>query len=76
MVQAFRHLGSTVESCRFRLSGLDGDALYSVANVDASGEDRISGRELMEKGLRVASVEHPGAAIITYKRCDRALLPL
>ncbi len=64
MVQAFRRPGSPFETARFRLRGLEAGARYSV-----SGSDRaFTGKELMESGLAVTIAEHPGAALITYRR--------
>ena len=68
MVQAFRRPESPFESARFRLRGLDAAATYTVKDLDAAGDARFSGRELMEKGMPVLVVERPGAVIVTYKK--------
>ncbi|MBU6411088.1 MAG: GH36 C-terminal domain-containing protein, partial [Verrucomicrobia bacterium] len=67
-VQAFRR-GRCEESAKiFRLSGLVSAAYYEVTNFDVKGSERISGRELMGKGLTVEIHDRPGAAVITYTR--------
>lgn len=69
MVQAFRRVDSFYELARFKLRGLDPNARYTVTNVDTSGggEER-TGRELMEQGLSVSLKDHPGSAVLTYRR--------
>jgi len=71
MVQAFRRSQSPIEKVRFKLRGLDPGAEYTVTNLDAPGETRFSGRELLEKGLPVAIEDQPGAIIIVYKQVER-----
>jgi alpha-galactosidase len=71
MVQAFRRSQSPIEKVRFKLRGLDPAAEYTVTNLDAPGETRFSGRELLEKGLPVAIEDQPGAIIIVYKQVER-----
>jgi len=66
--QAFRRAESVYESARFKLRGLDPDARYAVANLDAPGSTEMTGRELMERGLAISIKEQPGAVVITYKR--------
>ena len=69
MVQAFRRNGSAYESARFKLQGLAPDARYSLTNLDTvSGNQELSGRELMETGLLVPVSTRPGVATITYRR--------
>jgi len=68
MVQAFRREKSVCESARFKLTGLDLNANYTVKNIDACDSQEMSGGELMEKGLFVSIPEQPGAVIITYKK--------
>jgi alpha-galactosidase len=70
LVQAFRRSASIDVSVRYRLRGLDPDANYVVSDQDADGTQEISGRELMDTGLRVTLSEQPGAAIVTYRRTD------
>ena len=68
MVQAFRRATCIYESARLNLRGLEPDARYRVTNLDAAGATKMTGRELMEKGLRVTISQQPGAVVITYKR--------
>jgi alpha-galactosidase len=68
MVQAFRRANSPVESCRFRLHGLDPAAIYSVTNLDAAGAVEMTGEQLMGQGLLVVLEHQPDAALITYRR--------
>ena len=67
-VQAFRRSKCEEPVKTFRLSGLDSGASYEVTNFDVKGSIRISGKELMEKGLKVEINGKPGTAVITYKR--------
>jgi alpha-galactosidase len=68
MVQAFRRPASPIEEARFKLRGLDAQAQYAVSNLDAPGQVRFTGQELIEKGLPVAIQDQPGAVIIVYKQ--------
>ncbi|MBM3999989.1 MAG: alpha-galactosidase [Planctomycetes bacterium] len=67
MVQAFRRAESTFFGCEFRLRGLDADATYEVTNLDDASPVRMSGRQLMEGGLRIAIPGRPGAAVVAYR---------
>jgi alpha-galactosidase len=68
MIQAFRRAESPYESVRVKLHGLEPNAVYSITDVDVPGSTEVAGRELLEKGLRVAIEKQPGAAIILYKK--------
>jgi alpha-galactosidase len=69
MVQVFRRENSFYEAARFKLRGLDGQARYLVANLDApSAQQEFNGKELIEQGLRVAIPEQPGVAVMVYRR--------
>jgi alpha-galactosidase len=65
MVQVFRRAQSSLEKARFKLRGLDATATYNVKDFDREGSVKISGRELMEKGLPV-TLEPRQAAIFRY----------
>ena len=41
---------------------------YRIRDIDADGEMRASGRELLDRGLRVDIRERPGAVILLYDR--------
>jgi alpha-galactosidase len=68
VVQAFRRADSAEESARFKLRGLEPDAVYVLTNLDVAGTTEMTGRELLERGLPVVLKERPSAAIITYKK--------
>jgi alpha-galactosidase len=68
MVQAFRRGESIYDSARFRLHGLEPDAVYTLSNFDVAGTTEMMGRELQAHGLPIAIKDHPGSAIIVYKK--------
>ena len=68
MLQAFRRLESVICVCQFPLRGLEPDAQYDLVNFDVSGKTRLTGRDLMGKGLMVNIPDQPGAVVITYKK--------
>ena len=67
LVQAFRRDKCDEPVKTFSLRGLNPSAQYEVTNVDVQGSTKVTGRELIEKGLRVEIKGKPGAALITYK---------
>ncbi len=67
-VQAFRRSNSYTLTAQFPLRGLDPQARYTISTIDGKGEQTITGRELMEKGLSVTIAESPGAAVVIYKK--------
>jgi alpha-galactosidase len=67
VVQAFRRPESPYESARFKLRGLDAAATYAVENFDG-GTEKLTGQELMERGLAVTAATAPTALIFIYKR--------
>jgi alpha-galactosidase len=68
VVQAFRRDKSEEASRTLRLSGLDSAAQYELTDFDVEGTTRVSGKDLMEKGLVVEIKSKPGAAVIAYRR--------
>ena len=66
MIQLFRRQNCLSESICVKLHGLDPEATYTLTNLDLSNTRKISGCELMEKGLSVTIQERRGAAIFTY----------
>jgi len=68
VVQAFRRPKSPYESARFVLRGLDAAASYEVRNIDLKSTSKLTGRDLMKKGLLVSIPARPGAAIVLYTR--------
>jgi alpha-galactosidase len=67
MIQVFRRDHSNIVSKTFHLNCLNPSAQYELVNFDVEGSTKISGKELIEKGLRVEIKEKPGAVVITYK---------
>jgi hypothetical protein len=67
IVQAFRRSGSSYESARFKLHGLDADKEYAITDLDTNSVTRKQGRELMEQGLALEIVKQPGAALLAYR---------
>ena len=65
-VQAFRRDKCIFEVGRLRLSGLASDAQYEVCDLDTQTSQRISGKELIARGLLVSIPEQPGSALIRY----------
>jgi len=70
VVQAFRRAESIYEAARFRLRGLDADARYRLTDVDTAKPFEMTGRELMQRGVRIDMPDQPAAAVITYRRLD------
>jgi alpha-galactosidase len=68
LVQVFRRNQSVYEAARFKLAGLDPDARYAITNLDSGHAQRLTGRELLEKGLPVAIKDQPGDAVIIYAK--------
>ena len=68
LVQVFRRQDCADAAQTYRLCGLDPAAMYEVENLDVAGATRVSGKDLMEKGLTVEIKHKPGAAVIVYKR--------
>jgi len=60
-----------LSSAEFELHGLQADARYEITNADESGTQTLTGRELMQKGLKVSLKDKMGAAVISYKRSDK-----
>lgn len=67
VVQAFRRRDSISQTARYPLHGLKADGYYAVKNLDGGADQKISGRELMDKGLLVTLTAQPGAAVLTYR---------
>jgi alpha-galactosidase len=68
MVQAYRRDENEETTKNLRLRGLDPAATYKVTDLDARTTSPVSGRDLMQQGLRVEIKGKPGAAIIIYER--------
>jgi alpha-galactosidase len=68
VVQAFRRKDCGEAAQTYRLRGLDPAAMYEITNFDVDGSTKVSGKDLMEKGLTVEINNKPGAAVIVYRR--------
>ena len=68
LVQAFRREECADSSKTLRLEGLDAAATYEVTDLDVGTPTRISGDDLMAKGLTVEIKTKPAAAVITYRK--------
>jgi alpha-galactosidase len=68
MVQAFRREDCIFEAGRLKLRGLEPESAYEVTDLDTEKTQRLSGRELMEKGLLVTIADQPGAVLFSYRR--------
>jgi hypothetical protein len=68
VVQVFRRPQSKQQSQRFKLQDLDARAKYEVRDLDAKTTSEHGGRELIEQGLSVTSVEPGQAVTIAYER--------
>ena len=68
VVQAFRRVDCSEQTKVFRLKGLDPAGQYEVTNFDVEGSIKLSGEDLLNKGLTVKINGKPGAAVILYRR--------
>jgi alpha-galactosidase len=68
LVQAFRREQCADSAKTFRLEGLDAAATYEVTDLDLGTPTRISGDDLMAKGLNVETKAKPAAVVITYRK--------
>jgi alpha-galactosidase len=70
VVQAFRRAESSQETATLKLRGLDPKAMYLVTDLDVGQTRRMSGGELLDKGLSV-TIAHPSeAVVVTYQKVD------
>ena len=73
MVQVFRRKNSSYESARLKLLNLDPTAPYLVTDLDSpDAPQRLSGRELTERGLLVTAPQRSSAHVITYQAATPA----
>lgn len=68
LVQAFRRAENREESICLKLHGLDPAAQYTVTDLDSTEPQRLSGQELMDRGLTLDLLKAPAAKIITYQK--------
>jgi alpha-galactosidase len=68
VIQAFRRADSFYESARFRLHAVEPDARYRITDLDSGDARELSGQDLLETGLSVATTEAPAAVVILYSK--------
>lgn len=68
MVQAFRRPENNDASKRLKLFGLNAKAQYNVTNIDSNVTQKISGADLMTKGLLVDIPNKREAVVYLYKK--------
>jgi alpha-galactosidase len=67
-LQVYRRPECFYESARLTLHDLEPDTRYIIRQSDEKGSLRMTGRELMEKGLKVTLENKPEAVTIIYKK--------
>jgi alpha-galactosidase len=67
LVQAFRRAVCPDETRQLRLHGLNPQKRYRVRALNGVWRSRMTGRELMERGLPVTIGERPGVAVLVYR---------
>ncbi len=67
IIQMFRRPDSTMVAGRFKLRGLDENAIYEIENVDTGAIVKASGAELSSKGLLIEIDDAPNATILKYR---------
>lgn len=68
IVQAFRRDQNNSPNQVFRLKGLLSSKKYTVTDLDGAPPKRMSGKELMERGLNVEVDGKPGSRILVYTK--------
>lgn len=68
MVQVFRRGNSIYDAASLPLQGLDPEGQYNIQNIDEDVSITLSGKELMEQGLRVTPRKRPDALVYLYKK--------
>lgn len=67
-VLAFRRPQSPYQDARLNLKGLMPEAEYEFHDADTGTVTRLTGKQCLEEGLRVAIDAKPGSALLTYRR--------
>ena len=68
VVLVFRRHEARGATMRLNLLGLDESKHYRIDNFDLSGTELLSGKSLMQQGLKVALLDAPASAIVQYER--------
>jgi len=69
-VEIFRRSKSPAETEIFRLRGLDPAARYEITNLDHGSKEELSGKDLLNGGIRIHLDHVPDSALISYKKLD------
>jgi alpha-galactosidase len=69
-VEIFRRSKSPAETEIFRLRGLDPAARYQITNLDDGSKEELSGKDLLNGGIRIHLDHVPDSALISYKKLD------
>lgn len=67
-VQAFRRQDCPDDALSVRLRGIDRRSRYVIRDLDTGSEWTVSGRTLVEDGLRVECKDRPAAVNLVYRR--------
>jgi alpha-galactosidase len=68
ILHAFRRKSCPVQSITLKLRGLEPRARYLVENIDGGQPREMSGRDLLETGLKVTAPDPQTALLFTYRR--------
>jgi alpha-galactosidase len=68
IVQAFRRGESPYETARFRLRGLEPEAVYRLKDFDQPRPMEASGKDLIGNGLVLSLPQRRSSCIIQYER--------
>jgi alpha-galactosidase len=71
MVLAFRRPQCAYLLADLPLKGLDAGADYEFRNADGGDVMRISGKECLEKGIRITIETRPGSALWIYRKLSK-----
>ncbi|MDD3468547.1 MAG: NPCBM/NEW2 domain-containing protein [Thermoguttaceae bacterium] len=67
-IQMFRRPDSHYTQGEFPLFGLDAEATYTITDVDSNATMTATGRELMDKGVKITMENHPSAVLYHYEK--------
>ena len=67
----FRRPDSPILATQYKLFGLDPAAQYEFTDLDSGQKRTVSGKELLETGLRVDIDQPRTAVIIAFEKVDR-----
>ncbi|MCS7303645.1 MAG: alpha-galactosidase [Thermoguttaceae bacterium] len=71
-VQVFRRQQAADDEVRLKLRELDPTGLYVLETLEPPGEteQKTTGRQLVEEGLRIKLSDRPAAAVLLYRRAE------